>query len=194
MIKTFAASAHPADGVGRVSDNECEIGDVACDNGAGANKTVAAKRYAADDRGVCADGGSLANERFCELVFSGNVAARIGDVGEHHARTAENVVFQGNAVVDGYVVLDFYAVADLHVVGNENALAEHAIIADFGRFTDVNEVPDTRVIADRRAGIDDARRMCVESHEKALLEFKREGDAAIFLNRTIRSDDNFKRF
>lgn len=164
MVETFAAAAHPADGVGGISDDKCEVGDIACDDGAGADKTVAAEGYAADDSGVRAYCCALADECFGELIFSGNVAAWVGNVGENHARTAENVVFQGYAVVDGDIVLDFYAVSDLDVIGDENTLSENAIGADFGGFAYVNEVPDAGVIADGCAGIDDAGWMCVESH------------------------------
>lgn len=194
MVEAFAAATHPADGVGGVSDDECIIGDIARNDGAGADEAVFTERYAADNRGVGADRGTFANEGFGEFMFAGNMAAGIGDVGKNHARAAENVVFECHAVENRDVVLDFDAVSDCDVVADVDPLTEHAVGANPGGFADVDEVPDACVGADGSAGVDDAGRVYVGGHGDALLEFERERDAAIFLDGTIRGDNNFQGF
>ncbi len=114
---------------------------------------------AAHDRRVGADGRAPADQGRAELVLARHVAPRVHHVGEHRARTAEDVVLQRDALVHRHVVLDLHAVADHDGAADEHVLAEHAVAAEARRRHDVAEVPDARTRADDGARVHHSRRV-----------------------------------
>ena len=73
------------------------------------------------------------DQRLPVLVLARHVAARIDDVGEHHRRPAEHVVFEDHAGVERHVVLDLDVVADDHVRRDDHVLPDVAAAADPAR-------------------------------------------------------------
>jgi hypothetical protein len=107
------------------------------------------------DGGVGADGGAAAHQRRAVLVFARHGGAWVVDVGQYHARAAEDVVFQGDVIVDGDVILHLDVVADDHTVAHEAVLAERAVFANTGTAADVDPVPDPAAGANGGAVIND---------------------------------------
>ena len=159
--KPFPMTAHPSDVPPRHADDEREIRNVAVDHGAGADERELADRDAAHDRAVGAERRAAPDDRVAVFALALDCAARVVDVGEHHARTAEDVVLERHVVVDGDVVLDLDVVADHDAVADEDVLAERAVAPDAGAAADVHPVPDSRAVADaaprRRRSRSDAR-------------------------------------
>ena len=72
----------------------------------------------------------LLNTRVPVFVFPANCRAGVVDVGENHAGTTENVVFQDHVVVNRYVVLDLDIVANPNAIASKHVLAERTTITD----------------------------------------------------------------
>ena len=113
----------------------------------------------ADHGRVGADGRAAPHHRRPELALARDVAPRIDDVGEHHARAAEDVVLEHDALVDRHVVLDLDAVADDDVGADVHVLPERAAAADARARHDVAPMPDPRARPDHGPGVDHRARM-----------------------------------
>src|SRR5690606_33712778 len=146
---------HPADLACGHAHHQRKVGHVFVDHRAGAHEGIAADGGAAYDGAVCAQGRALAHERVAVFALAFDGRARVVDVGEHHARAAEYVVFQDDVVVYRHVVLDFYAVADAYPVAHVDVLAQRAAVADRGAGANVHPVPDAAVGADAGAFVHD---------------------------------------
>ncbi len=88
-------------------------------------------------------------------MLARNVAARVIDVGEHHAGAAEHVIFQRYHVVNTDIVLHFDIAADDDIAADKNVLSEGTALADARPTADVYPVPDAGVVANNRAFIND---------------------------------------
>src|SRR5262249_58088408 len=88
------------------------------------------------------------------FVLANDLTARVDHIGENHAGTAKNVIFQHDGIKDGNIVLDLHVVADLYIA-HIDILTERAIGANLRGWTDVNPVPNSRPRSDLRARIDD---------------------------------------
>src|SRR6266540_349678 len=146
--KTLSALAHPADALSRDAYYERVRRYVAGHHAARADEGIFSERHAADDRSVCSDRAAAPDEGFPVFGFPRHMTARIDDVGEHHRRTAENVVLDLDAFVDRNVVLDLHVVSDAHAVHDDDILPEGAPLADDCPAEHVTEMPDFRVGAD----------------------------------------------
>ena len=130
------------------------VGDVFCDDCAGADEGISADGVATDDGAVGAECCAFFYERGAHLIHFADFRPWVVDVGKDHRRAAENAVFQGDAFVNADVVLDFAFVADDGVGADDNVLADVAVLADFGAGEDVGEVPDLRFFADGDVVVD----------------------------------------
>jgi hypothetical protein len=74
-------------------------------------------------------------------------------VGEHGARTDEDVVLQRDPGVDAHVVLDLHAVTDASATVDEHVLAQRARRSHQCTVSDVGVVPDRCAIAERGLGL-----------------------------------------
>src|SRR5690348_11419494 len=106
-------AAHPAHLPRRNPPDQSESRHVVRDHRTGGHKRVFTQYDATYDGRVRADGGTAFYHGVPVLILTFYFAARVDDVGEHHARTAEHVVFEGDVVVYRDVVLNLDVVAYL---------------------------------------------------------------------------------
>ena len=104
---------------------------------------------------VGADTCTFLDQSWPVLVLAGNMASRVNDVGEHHTRSTEHIVFQDYGVIDGNVILNFHVIADAGLA-HVNVLAKRAVLADDSISLHVGPVPNTRSFADLRPSINDS--------------------------------------
>ena len=102
------------------------------DDGACCYHGVLADGDAADYGAVGSQRGAFSDQGLLIYSVDGIFRSRHGDVGEHAARSAEDVVFQLYAFVDGYVVLYLNAIAYLDIVADVDVLSEGTVLADGG--------------------------------------------------------------
>src|SRR4051812_15557255 len=84
LRQPLTALTHPADSTRGDTGHERVVGNVAVDDGAGADEAVATKRRPADNRCIGANRCAATNERLPILVSARYVRAWVHDVGEHH--------------------------------------------------------------------------------------------------------------
>ena len=125
----------------------------------GADKGELTDLVAADDRGIRADGRPFADKGRPELVFSGDGAAGVDDIGEYGGRTEENFVLADQPGVKTDIVLHFHSPAQDHSVANHDVLPDGAIRADHRTGHDMGKMPDLCAVADAGAWVDHCRRM-----------------------------------
>lgn len=155
QVEAFAVLTHPADLFGGDADHQGVVGYVTVDDGTGTDEGVTSDGDAANDGAVRAQSRALLDQRGTVLVLARDGGSWVVDVGEDHARPAEDVVLEGDVVVHRDVVLHLDVVADLDAVADEYVLAERALLADTGAATDVHPVPDAGALAYGGAFIDD---------------------------------------
>lgn len=158
-LQAVAVFAHPADLTCRHANHQRVGRHVAVDDGAGADEGILSHNAAADDGAIGAQSRTALDQGVAIFVLARDGAARVIDVGEDHARAAENVVFQRDVVVHRDVVLHLDVVADDDLVADEHVLAKGAITADDCLAADMNPMPNAGVLADLGAFIDDGRRV-----------------------------------
>src|SRR5690242_3705836 len=109
----YPTVAHPADAPSGNTGHERVRQDVPNHGCPGGDESVVTDGDTAHDGGIRAHSGPALDQ--CALVFGAthHMAARIGDVGEHHRRSAKDVIFQDYSGINGNIVLNFYVVADL---------------------------------------------------------------------------------
>lgn len=166
--------AHPADLAGRDASHKCIGHNVFSDDGASGDEGVFTQCEAADDGGIGADGDALFHQGTPVFALADDGRAGVTDVGEDHAGTAKDVVFQSHGVIDADVVLDLAVIADENIVADEDVLAERATLADTSAGADVDPVPNAGASADLGAIIDDGRWMDHADHRRDLSPFPRE--------------------
>ncbi len=120
----LAKLAHPADLFGRYADHQCVGFYIFVDHGTSADEGEFADGDPTHDSAVGAQGGAFFDQSVAVLILALDERARVVDVGEHHARTAEHSFFEGDVVVNRDVVLDFTVVSDNDSVADEDVLAE----------------------------------------------------------------------
>ena len=133
---------------------------------AGGDKGVFANRHAANDRTIRFQRRAAPHHRLPVLILARHRRPRIIDIGEDHARPAEDVVLDLHGIVNGDVVLHLDVVADGHVIADEDVLAEGTAFPDPGPGANVGEVPDAAAVADLSALIDDRRWMDGHRHDQ----------------------------
>ena len=124
-----------------------------------ADKGELADLIAADDRGIRADGRSFPDKGRAELVFSGDGAAGVDDIGEYGGRTKEDFVLADQPGVKADIVLYFHSPAQDHSVANHDVLPDGAIRADHRAGHDMGKMPDLCAVADGGSRVDHCRRM-----------------------------------
>src|SRR4029077_11221165 len=75
------------------------------------------------------------------------MAPRVDYVGEHHGRSAEDVVFQLDTRIHRHIILNFYVVADHHTGTYHHILSEIARLPDACTGHDVRKMPDDGAVA-----------------------------------------------
>ncbi len=140
---------------GRIAGYQGVIGDILRHDSARTNEGIASNGMAADDGAVGPQGGTFFNDGETYLVHLADLGPWVVDVGEHHGRTTEDAVFQGDALVNGDVVLDLAFVADGNVRTDDHVLTDVAVIANLRAGKDVGEVPDLGALADGDVVVDD---------------------------------------
>ena len=114
LIQMFAASAHPADGPGRIAESQGMVGDVPGNHGPRADKGLASDGHPADNGRIGSDGRPLLDAGGTNLIHFTDFSPGVVDVGKDHGWTAENPILQGHTLIDAYVVLNLAVVADLY--------------------------------------------------------------------------------
>src|SRR6185312_7590117 len=152
--KLLATLAYPTHSSCRHADHQRVWRNVLRHDCSRANETELSQRGAADDRRVGSDGRTALHESCAVFVLPRHVAARIDDVGEHHRRPAEHVIFERHTFVDGNVVLDLHVGPDARAVHHDDILPQRASFPDYRTAEYVTEVPHPGSGADLRAFID----------------------------------------
>ena len=137
----FAKLAHPAHLAGGHAHHQGVGRHVLVDDCARTDEGELADGDAAHDGAVGAQGGAAFDQGVAVFAFALDERARIVDVCEHHAGTAEHALFQGDVVVHRDVVLHLALVADDDLVTDEDVLAQGHALADAGAAADVGKVP-----------------------------------------------------
>ncbi|WP_339725028.1 hypothetical protein, partial [uncultured Thalassospira sp.] len=84
-----------------------------------------------------------------------NPGTRIDYIGEHHARTAENFIFQRYVVIDRDIVLDLHPIPENDLVSDKNILPQ-GTPGTYARTTaHMNPMPNAAIFLDFRALIHD---------------------------------------
>src|SRR4051794_21307154 len=96
---------------------------------------------AAYDRRIRADRRTTLHHGLPELSLAAYVGARIQHIGKNAARSAEYIIFQGDAFIQGNVVLQFAIVADTDMWPDHNVLPENRIVPDDNVRENMDEVP-----------------------------------------------------
>lgn len=151
--------AHPADLLGGYTGHKGIGFDVFVDHGASTDESVFTDGDAADDGAVGTKSGAFFDHGFAVFVFAGDRRTGVVNVGEYHAGSAKDIVFQSDGIVDADVVLHLAVVADDHVVADKDILPEGAGFADFCLGADMNPVPYAGAFADLGSVVNDGRRM-----------------------------------
>src|SRR4051812_8079513 len=108
----LACPTHPAHLPRWIADHQGECRHILCHHCACTDETIFAERVSADDGRIRADRGTAAYRRAVKLVLARHVGARIIDIGEDAAWTAEYIVGKLNTVIEGHIILDLTAIAD----------------------------------------------------------------------------------
>src|SRR5688572_24124433 len=95
-VDSISTDAHPADNSAWVPHNECEVGCVFHHHGSSPDKSVGTDRDSANNRTICSQRCSLANQGRSELIHPPNFAPWVDDISEHHGRATKDLVFQGH--------------------------------------------------------------------------------------------------
>lgn len=117
-------ATHPANLAGGHAGYECVWFDVAVDYRSCCHEGVLTNGYTADDGAVGAKGRAPLDGGDPILVFAQDSGARVVNIGKHHARAAEDIVFQPDGIVDRDIVLHLDIVADYDIVADEDVLPE----------------------------------------------------------------------
>ena len=107
----LAALAHPADAPRGHAHHQCVGSNITRNHSTGTDESIFADGMPTHDGRIGTDGGATPNVGRLVFVFTRNVASWIDDVGEHHARAAENVIFENYVIVDRNVVLHLDVIA-----------------------------------------------------------------------------------
>ena len=83
------------------------------------------------------------------FFFADNRRPWIVDIGEDHAGSAEDIIFQGDVVIDRDVVLDLAAISDPHAEADVRGAPDDAVMPDGRSLTNLDEIPDLRAVTDR---------------------------------------------
>ena len=109
-------------------NHQCVIGDILVHHGSCPNECISSDVHPADHGAVCAQRGPLTHKRVSILAHAGNCGAWVVDVGEDHARTTKNPIFQGDIVINRDVVLNLAVVSDHHTIAYENILTKRTAL------------------------------------------------------------------
>ena len=173
-VQLDAALAYPTDPSPGVTDHHRVIRYVLGNDCPGADHGIPAYGVAADDYGVSTNRGSPLHQGSLVLRFARDVTARVDDIGEDHARSAEHVVLEGNALVHGDIVLDLAGISYDNVLADNDVLAYVAVGADCSTGEYVREMPDPcpfsyrHVVFDDCGGVDVGARCCSRGSRRAL--------------------------
>lgn len=134
--------AYPANPPCRNSRHQGVRQHVRGDDRASGDKAILAKRMTTDDCRIGANCGTPFDKRWSELRLSVDLGARIADIREDRAWSAEHAILKLNALIEADVVLDFAMVANPDMRTDHHILADRAVFADLGPGEDVDEMPD----------------------------------------------------
>src|ERR1700733_3719517 len=124
QFELLTVAAHPANVPRGHARHQRVVGYVTVDHGPCANEGVRTDRRATDNGAIRAQGRAAPHERVAIFILAADRGARIVDIGEDHAGSAEDIVFQGDVFVNGNVVLHLDVVTDDDPVADEHVLAE----------------------------------------------------------------------
>jgi hypothetical protein len=123
-FESVSGLRHPSDATRRHAGHERKVRYIARNDGAGADKRMPPDGHATHDGGVGPDARPTPHQRALILVLARHRATWIDDVGEHHGRSAEDIVFQLDALVQRHIVLDAGVVAHRHAVHDDDVLPQ----------------------------------------------------------------------
>src|SRR5215831_11345511 len=98
-VNAVRTNTHPSDDPAGISHNKCKIRHVFCYHRAGTDKGVLPNGDTADDRTVCPESRTSANERRAQFIHAPDLAARVKYVGKDHRRAAKYIVLQSHTLV-----------------------------------------------------------------------------------------------
>ena len=160
LVQHTAALADPAALAGRHTHHQSVVRHIFGDHCTRTNHRPSADGVSADDGRVGSDGGSHADQRFfitCRAL--GIFCPRGQIIGEHHRRSAENIVLQLDPFIDGNVVLHLDAVADADVACNIDILPKGAVFPDDRSALQMAKIPYFCILSDGHTGVDVAALM-----------------------------------
>ncbi len=151
------AGADPAHDPARISHHQGIVGDKVGDNRPRTHEGILPDGDAADDRAVGAQGHPSPNQRRTQILHTPDLAARVGNIGEHHGRATKDVVLERHPFIDADVVLDLHSAADTDVGSNHHVLANPTIFSDHRVLQNVGYVPNPGSLTDLDILIDKGR-------------------------------------
>jgi len=151
LIERTSAFAHPADALrGDASDQRVRW-DIFRHDGAGSDHGASSDREATENRGICADGGSVLDGCWHHVPVRVH-SPRVGVIRKADVRANENAIADPQALVKGGKVLDLAAVPDRHIGIDVHVFPNVAILPDASSLSNLGPVPDRRTVADLRLG------------------------------------------
>lgn len=95
----------------------------------------------ADNGAIGTKRGASPDKRVAILILASDGRTRVVNIGEHHARSAEHIVFKRYIVVDAHIVLDLDIVSNRDAVSDKHILPERAAFTNSRAAADMHEVP-----------------------------------------------------
>ena len=159
LVESASTGADPAHLFCRISHHQGVIGHIACHHRTGPDKGISADPVSAYNGAIGAQGGALLNQGRPDLFHAPDVGPGIDDIGEDHAGSAEDVIFQGDAFIDGNVILNLASLSDGDVRTDHHVLSDVAVFSDHAALQHMREMPDPGVPSYGCAIIDPCRFM-----------------------------------
>src|SRR4051812_30319010 len=159
VTQSLAAAANPADPAGRIADHQGMGWHISGDHRARADHGVKPDCMAAHDRSIGPNAGATPHESGGKFIAPAYIRARQQHVCEHHAGSAEYVVFDGHAFEERDIVLNLAAISDANLGADHHVLRNDTPGTYATTGQNVCEVPDLRALADLDIAIDHSSRV-----------------------------------
>ena len=141
MIERSPAFAHPADDLRRDPCNERVRRDIFRYDRAGGNHGISPDGEAAQNRGVCSNGGSVLDGCRHDLPVRVH-SPRVGVIRKARVRADENTIADPQPLVKGGEVLNLAEVPDDHTGINVHVFPNVAIPPNVGPLSNLGPMPD----------------------------------------------------
>ena len=141
MIERSPAFAHPADDLRRDPGNESVRRDILRYDRAGRNHSISPDGEAAQNRGVCTNGGSVLHGCGHDLPVRVD-SPRIDVIRKARVRADENTIADPQPLVKGGEVLDFAAVPHDHTGIDVHVFPNAAVPPNVGPLSNLGPMPD----------------------------------------------------